>query len=509
MKTKLQKYFRPISLSTASILLVLASFLSYVAGFLRDLILSYYFGAGSLTDVYSTAFLIPDILFNFTVAAALAGAFMPIFRGVYLKDKNEAADLAGAFLWSSQIFMLVVAGICFISMPWLVPVLFGNASLTEQSLIIDLSRIMLLSPIVFSVSNTLGSVLMSFKHYLSYALSAALYNFGIILGVLMFHTEYGIYSAAFGVVIGLVFHLGVRLIDMYSVDFRLNMKLWSPHIWDIVKLSLPRSFGLISMQLSLLCFTIVGYSLVDGSIAAFNLARNVQSFAVSLFGIAVATAVFPFLVDHNEKSESEELLTKVNFSLLQICLYTIPATAGLALLANPIINFLFERGAFDSAATMLTASILFYFAFSVPFESAVHLLSRVFYVFKHTWTLVVINLVFLAVNLVTGFLIAKEYGAWVFGLSFAVGNFIQVVLMWFALKRFVMLRFSLILKDLLKVVLSTGGMGLAVYGFNYYQFNLLGTILVGVLIYLLLITKFGILKYAGLERFKFISKLIK
>jgi hypothetical protein len=65
------------------------------------------------------------------------------------------------------------------------------------------------------------------------------------------------------------------------------------------------------------------------------------------------------------------------------------------------------------------------------------------------------------------------------------------------------------LKDLLKVVLSTGGMGLAVYGFNYYQFNLLGTILVGVLIYLLLITKFGILKYAGLERFKFISKLIK
>jgi putative peptidoglycan lipid II flippase len=491
---------------------MVASLFSYVAGLFRDLILSYFFGATGATDVYYTAFLIPDLIFNLTVAGVLGGVFIPIFRQKYLDDEDGAAALGAAFLASSQVLVLGVSLLAMAFMPWLVDWVFAAATPPQKLDIVNLSRIMLLSPIFMALSNTLGSVLMSFKHYLSYALSPGLYNLGIIAGIFFFHEQYGIYSAAFGVVIGLVLHLAIRFWDMKSLKFSFNFakafNFKTDGLWEIYKLSIPKTLGLVMFQLSAWVYNILGYSMVEGSISAYNYARNIQSFAVSLFGIAVATAVFPFLVDGVKSANKNDLDLSVRFTFLQILFYTLPSAAGLIVLSGQVTSVLFGRGAFDASALALTSGMLFFFAISVPFESLVHLLSRVYYAFKNTWIPVLINLLFLIISVVVSVIYAEVYGPNVFAISFSIGCIVQVVLLMIWLRKYVNLDFVDLAGKSILILMASGIMGICVkvatnYSFGNEYLDFVCYVAFGVGIYFGFARIFGILNLAGLDRFSF------
>jgi putative peptidoglycan lipid II flippase len=276
------------------------------------------------------------------------------------------------------------------------------------------------------------------------------------------------------------------------------------------KLSFPKSLSLVFWQLSVWVYSIIGYSLAEGSISAFNYARNVQCFAVSLFGIAVATAVFPFIVDSVEANDDKQIVERTEFALGQILFFTVPAAVGLGLLAVETTNLLFGRGTFDANAVIVTSGILFFFAFSIPFESCVHLLSRVFYAFKNTWIPVGVNLMFLIVNIVTAFSFAKVFGPKVFAISFSIGVILQVVVLLILLRRFVLISYFRLLGLVSKIVLASTIMGFVVYGLKtFIQFNFATYTLcvaAGVLIYFVLAKLLGIISYAGLDRFKFFKK---
>jgi putative peptidoglycan lipid II flippase len=512
MKKQIKKYFKPVSLKVASFVLVAASLVSYVAGLLRDLILSYFFGASGDADVYYTAFLVPDLVFNLTIAGVIGGVFIPIFREKFMESREETSKLAGAFILSSQTIVLFVSFVAFLTMPLIASTFFGQASLDQQQDIVNMSRIILLSPIIFSLSNALGAVLMSFKHYLSYALSPALYNLGIIAGIVLFHEEYGIYGAAIGVVAGLVLHLLVRVFDLANLDFKFKWSFKADGLWEMYKLSFPKTLGLVFWQLSVWVYNIIGYSLVDGSISAYNYARNVQSFAVSLFGIALATAVFPFLVDSVNEQNKKELAENIERTGLKILFYTIPSAVGLGVLSVEVTRFLFGRGAFDEFALVLTSGILFLFAISIPFESLVHLLSRVYYAFKNTWTPVLVNLLFLGLNVWISFKYATVYGAKIFALSFSIGTFLQVICLLFFLKKYISLNYLWLFKKIMLITFAAVLMGFVVFEYKNYinigfYLNFVSSILVGVLFYFLVAKILGILEIAGIEKIAVIQKI--
>ncbi len=509
----MRAFFRPISSGSASVLLAAASLISYVAGLLRDVLMSNYFGATVITDAYNTAFLIPDLIYTLTTAGALSGIFLPIFRSVNLKDQEESSKLAGSFLVLGQVMVLVLSVIAFLIMPWLVETFFARAP--EPQLIINMSRILLVSPIVFSLSNTFGSILMTFKHYLAYAFSAAFYNVGIIAGLVIFEGELGIYSVVVGVLIGLALHLGLRLIDFSFLDFKVKFSWYRPGIKKIASLAAPKTVGLLVWQLSLWAYNIIGTGmLAAGSIAAFYYARNIQSFAVSLFGIAVATAVFPFIVDFKERNQTKELVQKIESTLLQILVFTVPAAVGLALLDTEVVTALLGRGEFDEKAIVLTSAILFFFAFSIPFESMTHLFARIFYAFHNTLIPVGVNLLFLAINLGGSFYFAVEYGAKAFSIFFAIASAIQVSLLILFVRRFVKLHFGFLIIRVVKILGASGVMGLLVYlARENLDFGLwidLGlSVLVGVASYFFLLYIMDMLRYTGLRRIKLSMNLMR
>ena len=322
-----KKFFKPIGIGSATALIAVTSLFSYAIGLFRDRIIAVNFGTTSATDTYNASFLIPDILFNLFIAGALSAAFLPIFTEYLVKDKKEAYRIANTMLTGAIILIGVLALIAFIFMPSIIPKIFSSLELESQKDIINMTRIMLGSAILFAISNTLGNILMSFKHFLAYSLSPILYNLGIILGIIFLHEEIGVYSASIGVLIGSALHCLVRIIDVTTTEYKYKPELSIKHpaFKKIIRLMIPKSISLIAWQVNLYIFAIVGMKILEGGLAAFHFARNIQSFAVSLFGIAFATAVFPFLATSVSKNLKEKFTQHVQKTMQRILFFTIPA----------------------------------------------------------------------------------------------------------------------------------------------------------------------------------------
>lgn len=424
------KIFKPQSTGLAALILTLASVLSYVMGMVRDIVFADYYGAGLTTDAYNASFLIPDAIFNLFVAGALTAAFIPVFSSyLWQKDKQEAETLAGSFLSLASLVVVIVGLVAYIFMPDLISWYFLNTSSEKIELTVTMSRILLLSPLLFAISNTLGNILLSHKQFVSYAIAPLFYNLGIIIGIVFFSARFGIYAAAWGAVFGILLHLLSRFIEILSLDFRLSwhFDFFHPGMLKIFWLMIPKTIGLMSWQVSLWMINFIGNAgLASGSVSVFYYARNLQSFPVSIFGIALATAVFPYLSDHVAAGRKEFFTHQYEKSLRQILFLTLPAAIGIYMLANPIVAIIYGHGAFDSEDTRITAIVLTFFALSIPLESMVHLMARAFYAHKNTLVPVVGSLM-LMLSVITGsYFFAPRLGAPAFALFFTIGSAIQV-----------------------------------------------------------------------------------
>ncbi|MEK7548036.1 MAG: murein biosynthesis integral membrane protein MurJ [Patescibacteria group bacterium] len=483
-----QKLFKPSLVGGATILITVSSLLSYLLGLARDRIIAVHFGTTSMTDAYNASFLIPDFIFNLFIAGALSAAFLPVFSQYLTKNKEEAYEIANTMLTSAFLAISVLAVIAIIFMGDMVPFLFSGAAEGMQKDITNMTRLMLVGSLFFSVSNTLGNILMGYKHFVSYAISPVLYNLGIILGVIFLQEKFGIYSASIGVLIGSVFHCLIRVIDIFSTEYKFKPRLAFTHpgFIKIIKLMIPKSISLIAWQLNMYVFAIVGIKLIEGGLAAFNFARNIQSFAVSLFGIAFSTAVFPYLTSSISEGNKEKYTYNVQKTIQRILFFTIPAAVGIGLLAKPIIEIILSGGAFNENSVNLTATILFFFAISIPFESLSHILSRSFYAFQNTITPTIINILSMGIIASFTFFVAPIYGIKWFSIGFSTGFIFYVVVTVIFLKKHLQ-GFNLkeFLISLSKTLLSSGIMAMTILlssemlNFSQNKLNSILNILIG------------------------------
>ncbi len=462
----LNKIFRSQKSGHAAFLLMLASLLSYIAGLMRDRTLANTFGASRFTDAYNASFLVPDFFFNLFIAGALSVAFVPVFTSYLKIDKKQADSVANTILTFGTLLLLVLGIIFFFLTPYLVPSIFNHINPEDHTLIITMTRIMLLSPILFAISNTLGSILITHKHFLAYALSGFFYNTGIIIGIIILNKQFGIYAAAIGAVIGAFFHLAIRFLNILTIKYKFRPQLSLKHkgIRKIFKLMIPKTVSLVSWQITLWVYTWIAYSLQEGSVAAFNYARNLQSFPVSLFGIAFATAIFPFLSDHAHHDDTNKFSYDFQNSLEKILFFVIPSTVGMLFLHKEIIKIILSGGAFGEQAVTLTAGALFFFILSIPIESMIHLFARGYYAYKNTILPMIFMLIGVTINIALCIFTASEIGVKALPIAFLVGSSVQLILqiifLYKKIARFDLKNFFI---KILKIGTATLLMGFGVY----------------------------------------------
>lgn len=460
-----RKIFQPTSIGKATALISITSFLSYLIGLLRDRIIAVNFGTTSATDAYNASFIIPDFLFNTFIAGALAAAFLPVFTEYLTKNKEEAYKIANTILTGGTLLIGLLAIIAFIFMDKITPVLFSEIDVLMQKDITSMTRMMLMASLLFTISNTIGNILMAYKHFLSYAISPILYNLGIILGVIFLNDKIGIYSAAVGVIIGGILHCSIRIIDTFATEYRYKPQISFSHpgFKKIIKLMIPQSISLVCVQLNLYIFSIVGMQIVSGGLAAFNFSRNIKSFPISLFGIAFATAVFPYLTTAISTNDKADYTRHIQKTIQRILFFTIPSMIGMMLLATPIVDLILSGGVFKEKSTELTSLLLFFFAISIPFESLTHILSRSFYALQNTFTPMLVNIGATIYIAISTLVFAPRLGIEWLAINSSVGFALQVIILMILLQKHIS---GFAIKDFLssfaKTILASGIMAIAI-----------------------------------------------
>jgi putative peptidoglycan lipid II flippase len=404
-------------------LLSVSALASRFLGLIRDGLLAGYFGASIETDIYFVAFRIPDFIYNFLIVGGLSIAFLPLFSEYYSRNKKEAWDITNNLLNVFSLLIIVSSIILFIFTPWLIRLIAPGFSIAEKELASALTRLMLLSPIFFGISNIFSSILQYFNRFLVYSVAPILYNVGIILGIIFLSPRFGIFGVGIGVVFGAFLHLIIQVPSAVSCGFKYKFifKTKHPSLKEVVRLMIPRSFAVGVQQINLIIITAIASTLFAGSIAIFNFSNNLQYVPVGIFGISFAVASFPKLSKAWARGKKEEFLSDFSSVFRQIIFLIIPASILIFLLRTQLVRVVLGSlgpGRFSWQDTVLTSASLGIFSFGIFASALIPFVCRAFFSFKDTKTPTLIAAAGVSLNIFLSF-----YLTWILGNSGLLSNF--------------------------------------------------------------------------------------
>ena len=374
-----------ISAAAVMMFLVLAS---RILGLIRNRFLAHYFSIENL-DAYRAAFVLPDFLANILITSTLSVAFIPIFTS-YLNSKNEKEGwrIGSSILNISLLIFAVMALLLFLFAKPINELLvvpgFKNDP-EKLSLTVSLTTIILFGEFLLIIGSFLTSFLQSYHRFIISAIAPVLYNLGVIIGILWLRPFFGLQAAAWGVVLGAIFHVLVQLILIKQLGFKYNFefKFNNPGVLKIIKMSLPRAVGVGFAQIEWWISVFLSSLLVStgfaGSVAVLGFASDIQNFPIGIFGITFATAAFPTLSTEVAANKINDFKTTFLSTLHQILYLTVPLSVIFIVLRIPIVRILLGSGVFDWSSTVATAVTTSYFAIGIFAQSAFFLILRAFY----------------------------------------------------------------------------------------------------------------------------------
>jgi putative peptidoglycan lipid II flippase len=427
------------TITSAAVVIGAASLASRLLGVFRDRVLAGEFGAGDVLDAYFAAFKIPDLVYNLLILGALSAGFIPVFVRIFYNDKkeSEAWKLVNDLLNIMAVGLVVISAIFVLIMPYLMPFIAPGFSDEKLQITIGLSRIMFLSPIFLGLSNIFGGILQSFKRFFVYSLAPIFYNFGIIAGALFLVPRFGVYGLALGVVLGAFLHLLTQIPTSlhlgYHYAWSFNFKSWG--IKRILRMMIPRTLGLAVTQINLVFMTIIASLLASGSLTIFNLANNLQSFPVGIFGVSFAIAAFPALSELATREDKGEFIKNFSNTTRQILFFLVPLTILFIVLRIQIVRVVLGSGQFDWEDTIVTAQTLAWFSFSLFAQALLPLLVRSFFAFHDSRTPFYIGLMSVVLNIALGWPLSLKYGIVGLALAFSISSIVNLILLWVLLKK--------------------------------------------------------------------------
>jgi putative peptidoglycan lipid II flippase len=386
--------FRLTTVIPPTLLLAFSALFSRLLGVYRDHLLAKVFGATNGTgiynlDTYYAAFRIPDLLYNLLIFGAISAAFIPIFTR-YKKsgELKKAWEFASSMLHLMLIAILTLSALAYLFAPYLAQLVAAGFPPEAYQLTVKLMRIMLISPILFTFSAVFISIQDSFKSFFFRSLAPLFYNAGIILGILIFGSQFGVVGVTWGVILGALFQLLIQIPSLIFLKYRHEWILgWRrPDVRRALKLIGPRVLGLSLMQLTLLANTLIASFLVTGSITIFYLADNLQALPIGIVGISFAITSFATLSELATESSKAPFTAELKRVIHRILFLIIPATAGLFLLRDQVIDVILVYGNFTAQDAFLMSDVLGFLLLSLFAQSLIPLLSRAFYAYHETRT---------------------------------------------------------------------------------------------------------------------------
>ncbi len=421
-----------------AIIIAFFSVMAKLVGLLRERLLAMHF-TGSQIDIldsYYAAFKLPDLIFNTLVLGALSSAFVPVFIRYLKRNAVEAHRIASSIL---NILLIVIGGLTILGIIFagkLVPLLVPGFGAEKLALTVKLTRIMFLAIIFFTVSNVFSGLLNSFRRFFTFSLAPIFYNLGIIIGIVFLTDWLGVVGLAWGVVLGAILHLLIQLPEVLLIGWH-----WLPvldlsdrGVRQIFKLMLPRTFGLAVGQINQLIIVVIASTLAAGSIAYFNLANNLQSFPISVFGVSIALACFPVFSRALAEKDTAKFQESFSVNFRRILYLIVPTSVLLLLLRAQIVRLVLGSGSFTWHDTIQTAQTLGFFTLSLFAQSLTPLITRSFYALEDTKTPVIISMIGMVVNIVLALILGKIIGIFGIALAYSIASIVNMIILLIALR---------------------------------------------------------------------------
>ena len=380
--------------------------LSNITGLIRQILVSHAFGTGAEIDAFNAAARLPDLLFSLVAGGALASAFIPTFTGALTgDDRPEAWQLASSVGNLITIILTITSALAALFAPQIVRhviyTLVPNQDPGQLALTTSLLRIMLISPAIFGISGLLMGILNVHQIFLLPALAPTMYWLGMIFGVLLLVPRWGIHGLAWGAVLGAGLHLSVQIPALRKVSGRYfaTLGLHLPAVREVARLMAPRLLGVAVVQLNFIVNTMLALAQPEGSQTAIQTAWAVMTMPQVVIAQAIAIAALPTFSNQVARGRLDEMRGSLAATLRGVIFLALPASLGLILLRQPVIEFLLQGGQFDSHSTDLVAWALLWYAAGLVGHSVVEILSRAFYAMHDTKTPVFVGVAAMSLNL--------------------------------------------------------------------------------------------------------------
>jgi putative peptidoglycan lipid II flippase len=494
----------------SNIMITFISLVSVGVNFISQMVLAYYFGAEAERDSYFSAIAVPTYIVTLFVGS-LSVIFLPYF--VDFRGKNTNADvvkLVSGTFGVCILFLVTVAILAFLFSDKIIVAIAPGYSEEQLALTVNLFRILIFT-IIFQ---SLSSLITVFHHvdnrFLWPAITPVLIPLTSLLSVSIFHS-YGIVSLAAGTLLGsvlamlILFPLALRNIKVNNLFTLVN-----PNTVIMLKLALPLFTAGAIYRLTTIIERMIASRLPSGSISYLGYSNQLYVLLATLASGSIATTFYPRMSAAWSDGNRSEFIGLLSRGIRLILLITLPIAAILIALGSPIIEILFQRGAFDSTATQAVAESLSLLMGAFIFGSLGNIMFKAFYIVNKTLTISVISILEVGIYVLAGYILSSSYSYLGLAFSLTLSTGFTTVLATFFLLRWNYISLPQISLDALKVFLAA-----VLCGFiSFLTFNIMGSLhvflavsigsLAGVLFYL--VTVLHVLKISDAAA---INKFVK
>src|SRR5580704_15901659 len=429
----------------------LLTVLSRILGLVRDVGMAAAFGNGPLMDAFSVAFRVPNLARGMFGEGALTAAFLPAF----LQERATRGEEAGWRLASGVIVVLIagLTAIVALTEVILVAVWLQCDPTGDLRLLVGLTVVLLPYLVLICVVAQLSAVMYGLNHFTWPSLEPVLMNLVWIASLWWIVPRLAsptaqIYAVALAIVGSGLFQLAAPLPTMRRLGFRYaaDWRQSRARLIEVGKAVFAVTIGLSVTQLNSLLDGVTAwafsqpesapnviawlpgahaYPLESGTASALYFGTRVYQFPLGVFGVALGTVLFPVLSRHAAENRLDKLREDLLRGLKLVLFISVPASAGLVLLARPLTMMLFEHGSFDADAVRQTTGMVGMFGCAVWAYCGILIVHRGFYAVGDRRSPLVLSFVAMVVNLSLNVILMWPLGGPGLALATAISSALQ------------------------------------------------------------------------------------
>lgn len=428
-----------VSLARSAGIVAAAFVVSRALGLIREIILARQFGTSADLGAYISAFRIPDLLFLVVMAGAFGSAFIPVFSGLLGNGESDAAwRLASVVLNISGVVVMLLSAACWLTAPQLVQYIVApQASSDVQALTTAIMRLLLLSPVFLGFGIAAKGILEGQDLFTLPAIAPVIYNAATILGALVLGPQIGVYGVAVGVVAGAAGFVLIQLPGLVrsGMRYQVAFDVRAPGVREVGTLLAPRLIGQAAFQLNFIAVTSLAWRTGEQSVAALNYAWQLLMLPHGVLALSISTVILPTLSRLWQTADIAAFRLTLLGALRPLLFLSVPAAIVLFAFRVPIVQTLFQTGAFSAESTALVAAPLAFFAAGLVSYALVEALTRAYYAMHDTRTPVIAGLAIVAINIALGLALLDLLGFVALALALSVSTTIEAAILAVILER--------------------------------------------------------------------------